>query len=274
MEDNEEENTKGYSKANQPEKFYEQCAINYKRDKEAIEISRGILLDQGVPPKYIFVCQTNTHDKLGDIYPYNDTEMVEEQLNYIKNCKPPIRVWPRSTFRFICVDLRDSSSILNICDFYGIKRVIEEYLADIEGRRLEFDKEKDPERFREQKSNERIRASDMVSFQYTKLKKNSGTPDEYIFVAHTKRNDPLKRGELIPYTDKNRLQEAFKTIYKGTTVFYFPPDDIFTCLDICNVPEVRKYITPESVSDQELLQLVCNIKQLATPNSSIQTESL
>ncbi len=256
-------------KEEEPSLFYEICEIVYKRDKEHIETSRTALLEKGVPEKYIFVCQTNRHDKQGDLYPYCNTQRVEDQLNCIRDCDPPIIVTSEGAYRFICVDLRERDAILERCNFCYIKEVLDEFLANIEERTLEFDKEKTPDAYRRQKQLNRLKASNEVLIQYGKIKKQLGCPDEYVFVAHTKRNDPSKTGEIIPYTDKNRLISTLDTLDKGTTVCHYPADDIFTCLDICDLQEVRKYISPESISDNEIDQIVCGIKQLALHQSGV-----
>jgi|WetSurMetagenome_2_1015567.scaffolds.fasta_scaffold85820_2 hypothetical protein len=250
---------RSYSKEKEPDLFYERCKSHYLRDKRHIEESRAALLKDGVPEKYIFVCQTNRHDKLGDIYPYNDKERVENQLNSIRDASPPIVALPEGAFRFVCVDLRDRGRILELCTFSYIKEVLDEYLADVEGRTLEFDKQKDPSSFRNQRMLNRLTASNVIAIQYKKLKVNC--PRFNIFVAHTKRNDPLK-GELIPYTDKGRVFHAINTSDKGATVCHYPADDIFTCLDICNLPELRKYITPEAISDEVIAQIVRSLPQI------------
>jgi hypothetical protein len=254
---------RGYSKEKEPDLFYERCKSLYQRDRGHIETARNALLEKDVPEKYIFVCQTNRSNKEGDIFPYDDNERVEGQLNFIRDFSPRAIVQPEGAYRFTCVDLRDRTSILEICTFPYIEKILDEGLADIETRTLEFDKQKDYQGFRNQRWLNRTKARNMVSIQYAKLKKQTGSPDEHIFVAHTKRNDPLKKGELISYSDKERLFETIATIDEGASVCHYPPDDIFTCLDICNLPELRKYISVEAISDDEITQIVCNIKQLS-----------
>lgn len=254
------ETERSYSKEKEPDLFYERCKSHYLRDKRHIEESRAALLKDGVPEKYIFVCQTNRHDPLGDIYPYDDKERVEKQLNSIRDAPPPIVALPEGAFRFVCVDLRDRGRILGLCSFCYIKDVLDEYLADVEGITLEFDKQKDHSAFRNQKLHNRTKASNVIAIQYDKLIE-TGSCEQHIFVAHTKRNDPLK-GELIPFTDQNRIIHAIITSDKGATVCHYPADDIFTCLDICNLPELRKYITPEAISDEEISQIVRSLPQI------------
>jgi hypothetical protein len=254
------ETERSYSKEKEPDLFYERCKSHYLRDKRHIEESRAALLKDGVPEKYIFVCQTNRHDPLGDIYPYDDKERVEKQLNSVRNAPPPIVALPEGAFRFLCVDLRDRDWILGLCTFGHIKDVLDEYLADVEGRTLEFDKQKDHTAFRNQRILNRLTASNVIAIQYEKLME-TGSCEQHIFVAHTKRNDPLK-GELIPFTDKKRITHAIETSDKGATVCHYPADDIFTCLDICNLSELRKYITPEAISDEEISQIVRSLPQI------------
>lgn len=250
---------RGYSKEKEPDLFYERCKTLYQRDRGHIETARNALLEKGVPEKYICVCQTNRDDKKGDIFPYNNNERVEEELNFIRDFSPRAIVQPEGAYRFTCVDLRDRTAILEICTFAYIEQILDEYLADIETMTLEYDNQKDYQGFRNQRWLNRTQTRNGVAIQYAKLKKQTGSPDEYIFVAHTKRNDPLKKDELIAYSDRERLFKAIDAIDEDATICYYPPDDIFTCLDICNLPELRKYISPEAVSDEKIAQIVCGI---------------
>jgi hypothetical protein len=244
--------------------FDEECKFLYLRDKEDIEREREhvLLYWKRAYQRSISLFVRSIGTKWEPFVPITTKKKIEEELNFTRKCD---KIFLTDTIRregfcrYTCVDLRDRTSILDICTPHFVEVILDNCLADVEGRTLEFSLKKDRSAFFTQIKLNRINTTNMVLMQYDKLKK-TGCPKEYIFFAHTKRNDPIGKGNLIAYSDKERLFHTIDTMGRGRVCRY-PCDHIFTCIDIRNLSDVRKYITTESVSDEELTQIVYDINE-------------
>ena len=94
----------------EPDKFYALCDENRRNHEQRIEETRAVLIEAGVPEKYIFVIQANRGEngtpEAGDLFAYSNKARLAEALGSIKECA--YVCCSPDVFDFLCTDVRDT----------------------------------------------------------------------------------------------------------------------------------------------------------------------
>ena len=247
-----------YSKKDEPEKFYEQCAIHYKAHRERIERTRTILLEQGVPEEYIFVCQTNrgVGPQFGDLYPLKDTKRVEQELNCIRDStSPKMTVGIEDSFVFTSIDIRDRAILRAILSkSYFPDAILDMYLADIEGRQLIYDRAVDEKAFHRQAEHNKIRTSNLLSIRHKELIKESVQEDAIVVVRLLRGDTTEKKGTIFLYSEKAQWNALLDETIKNGELCYYPDLYSYTCANLCDHVEMGRLVSNQCRSDFMVLQ--------------------